>query len=168
MRAMRKYSIVVPLLLVFVMGCSPSRPDGEVLAKINNYYLYRDDFLDEVQALSDFQRAGKTREDLLNEIIQKKLLLQEAQREGLDKEAPFMKMIERFWEQCLLRAVIEKRMDEYLGPAPTVSRRERDMADKKFEEWSEAVRQKAHIHVNKEMLENIVLPGDDDEKGTAR
>lgn len=102
------------MIILFVLaGCSSPAQHRETLAKIQDYSISADEFLAEVKDVPGFYRAGKTKEELLEDIIQKKLLLLEAQREGLDRDAPFMKMVEHFWEQSLLRAIMEKKTGEF-------------------------------------------------------
>lgn len=101
-------------MVLFVLGgCSWPAQHGETLAKIQAHSISTDEFLAEVKDISEFYRVGKTKEELLEDLIQKKLLLLEAQREGLDRDAPFMETVERFWEQSLLMAIMEKKMGEF-------------------------------------------------------
>jgi len=118
------YKILLILIFALVSGCSPSASNKEVLVKIDNYSMSPEDFVGEIKAIPDFRRGSKTDEELLQDIIEEKLILLQAQREGLDKQAPFMKLIERFWEQSLLRAITEKKMKEFLE---TVSVTEEEM-----------------------------------------
>ena len=147
-------------ILIIVAGCSPSSPNKETLVKIDKYSMSSEDFVNELNAMSGFQRAGKTKEELLEEIIQKKLLLLEAQKEGLDKEPPFMKMIEHFWEQSLLRAIIENKMKEFVT-TPRITKDEREKVNKRFEEWMSSLRKKARVYVNKKALDKIAIPAEE-------
>ncbi|NQU74309.1 MAG: hypothetical protein HQ547_06360 [Candidatus Omnitrophica bacterium] len=108
------YKIFLIFIFALVSGCSSSSSDQEVLVKINNYSMSPEDFISEVKAIPDFRRGGKTDEELVQGVIEEKLILLQAQREGLDRQAPFMEMVERFWEQSLLRAITEKKMKEFL------------------------------------------------------
>jgi hypothetical protein len=111
-------------LLVFTLilsagGCGKNEArhkESPVLAKINNYELTTEDFRDEIRLTAhnkelpvDIQQA---KERLLDEIIMKKVLLQEAQRQNFDKDMEFTKEIERYWEQALLKLLMKKKMTE--------------------------------------------------------
>lgn len=148
-------------MLALFCGCSPAKQDKEILAKIDNYSISSEDFMNELNLLSDFERAGKTKEELLEEIIQKKLLLLEAQKEGLDKEASFMKKIEHFWEQSLLRVIIEKKMKEFSKDIKPTDEKAREKVNKRFGEWTDGLRKKAKIYINKEALDKIQMPSGD-------
>ena len=87
--------ILLALIVSFAMaGCccrseNKKIPERAVIARINNYDLTVSDFEDEVA------NPDKSKEEALDELITKKILLQEAQRESFDKDAKFMKEIER-------------------------------------------------------------------------
>jgi hypothetical protein len=107
-----RYSVVLIVLVAAVAcgGCGErgTTPKGaKVVARINSYELTTDDFRDEMRA-----DPQKPKEEFLDEIITKKILLQEAQRQNFDKDRAFMKEIERYWEQALLKLLIKKKMDE--------------------------------------------------------
>ncbi len=174
---MIKKVFIVVLALYFLTGCSkPPSDKKDVLARIDNYSVYTEDFVDEMSTISDFQRAGKTNEELLQEVIQKKLLLMEAEREGLDKKAPFMKMVERFWEQSLLRSLVEKKMNEFFtatyasddeikarvaqtGQKIEAARKViiREKVNKKFVEWMDGLKAKAKISIDKRALDKVSI-----------
>jgi len=143
------------LLLVFVMvmvsGCSRPDSGGEALLKVNDYTMSVEEYVREVNELSDFERAGKTDSELLEGIVEKKLMLQEAQRLGLDKEKPFMKMIERYWEQSLLRRIIERKMAEFSGDDRNQKVR-REETKKAFKEWIASLKGRAEIVIDKDLL----------------
>ena len=61
--------------------------------------------------ISGGEEAAK--EGLLDEMITKNVLIQEAQRENFDKDRVFMKEIEKYWEQALLKLLIKKKMVEF-------------------------------------------------------
>jgi len=104
---------------ILVCGCGKKADvNGKVVAKINDYKLTVDDFRDEANAaFANKYVTGdpeKAKESLLDEVILKKILLQEAQAQNFDKDRAFMKEIERYWEQALLKLLIKKKMMEFL------------------------------------------------------
>lgn len=111
---MKKYFIL--LLALFVLGCQGKPEDKIVLAKINNYEITLDEFGEEFNESSYAADAtAESKEDFLNNLINRKLILQDAQKKGLDKDKSFLKMIERFWEQSLLKLAIDKKTKEIAG-----------------------------------------------------
>ncbi|MDD5165858.1 MAG: peptidylprolyl isomerase [Candidatus Omnitrophica bacterium] len=97
------------LLLVFTAGCGNKPPrDNRVLAKINNYEMTVSDLQDEARM------AHKPKEELLREFISKKVLIQEALKLNFDKDKAFMKEIEKYWEQALLKLLFKVKSEELL------------------------------------------------------
>jgi hypothetical protein len=114
---MRRYLII--LLSFFIFGCL-SKPQGKtpVLAKVNNYEISKQEFEEEFNA-SSFGRANTldSKKEFLDSLINRKLIMQDAQRQGLDKNPNFLKAIERFWEQSLLKLALEQKSIEIAGSA---------------------------------------------------
>lgn len=112
---------ILSMLLVPACGKNDNLQSGDskVVAKINNYKLTIADFKSEAQDklpanLSDIE-FEKAKEDLLDEIITKKVLIQEAQKENFDKDRSFVKEIERYWEQALLKLLFRKKEQELMN-----------------------------------------------------
>ena len=116
---MRKTFAIAAMMAVSVFifcGCGNSArtPDDKTLiARINNYEMTVSDFKDEASLTLASKRiysnADKAKEELLDEMITKQVLLQEAQRQNFDKDRAFMKEIERYWEQALLKLLFNKK-----------------------------------------------------------
>ena len=151
------------LLIIFVMitvtmsisGCgrSPSQEDMRVVARINNYELTVADFKEE--SLSD---PLKPKEELLQEIIMKKILIQEAQKQNFDKERAFMREIEKYWEQALLKSLIKKKTaDLSRDIAPGGEEGEKESVREALREWVGDLRRKASVKINTEVLEEIKM-----------
>lgn len=152
------YLIFIVFLIVALDGCTRGKSNKEVLVTIDNYALYKEDFLSEARLYPPAYRENLTKEQILDDLIQKKLLLLEAQRQGLDKEPTFMKMVERFWEQSLLRSLLEKKSKEILSSMQKVPEEERSQkAGQIMQQWINNLRNNAKIQINKGALEKIEL-----------
>ena len=109
------------LFILFLTGCSAGNnsPDKKVLAQINKYKMTIEDLKYEFKnAPYDERELLKTengKKKYLDGIIEKEVLLQEAQRQGIDREKDFMKSIESYWEQALLRILLERKSKEISG-----------------------------------------------------
>jgi len=108
--------LVLILMVSFIaVGCCQlnKQKKNKVLVRINNYEItvdeFNKDFNDSAYARRDDTQSKK---DFLNFLIDKKLMLQEAQGLGLDKEKSFLDMVESFWEQSLLKLIIERKSKE--------------------------------------------------------
>lgn len=53
----------------------------------------------------------KTREDVIDSIVTRELLIQEAQREGIDKEEAFRQSIQNFYEQSLIKLLLDRKFN---------------------------------------------------------
>ena len=93
-------------------SCSERKETGESAVRINAYALTADEFgeLFSEQGLAD--DTPENRANFLNNLITQKLLLEEGQRLGLDTEKAFLRSIERFWEQSLLKSVVDRKVRE--------------------------------------------------------
>ena len=114
-----KFILMIMLLGIFINGCesrkSPS-DEGKIVAKINNYEMTVGDFKDEIGQASSIKYMGikpeAAKEELLEQLITKNILVQEAQRENFDKDRAFMDEIQGYWEQALLKLLLKKKIKE--------------------------------------------------------
>jgi len=102
-----------PLIKDFLIK---TKPKGDVIAKINNYFLTTEDFTNELKGVSlpkqYRQQPSLWKTEFLEGVIRKQLMLQEAQRLALDKKKDFMDTIQRYWEQALLKSLIDTKSRE--------------------------------------------------------
>lgn len=112
---MKKY-LFFCWVLIFLISCNQPAQDKKILAKINNYGISVDEFEEEFKA-SVYSRNDtlNSQMEFLSQLINRKLILQDAQRKNFDKGKQFLKMIERFWEQSLLKLALEKKSQEIAG-----------------------------------------------------
>ncbi len=176
--------IVFSLLVVcFIFtGCSSGNGgDNRVVAQVNDYKMSVEDLRYELEntpyddeVLLETQEG---RQKYLDRLLEKEILLQEAQRQGLDRQKDFMKSIENHWEQALLKLLLERKSKEISGlvhvyeeeireyydasgetlPFSRIKRDiERDVRRKKetdaMNAWIEELRSKSSISINKEIL----------------
>ena len=90
--------IVSLALVVILSGCNKA-PDKTVLAKVNREAITAEDFKKQFEDLSpQLQQAlandTKMRKDYLDDLIAIELVIQEAKRQGLDKDTEFKKNLE--------------------------------------------------------------------------
>jgi len=104
--------------LIFQAGCAKKPLCEKVVAEVNGYSMTVDDFNYESK---EIMRTGKllgdipsTKEDILEALITKEVLLQEAHEKGMDRQKDFMKTIELYWEQTLLKNLLTEKSKEIL------------------------------------------------------
>ena len=134
---------------LFYCGCKNIEPQGEILATINGYVLTVDQFKQEIAHSPYATSSVVNKKDLVDLIIYRELLIQEAQRQGLDRNDDFMRSIERYWKQTLVKEVL-KSENQRLGKS-TNDQTARDA----LEGWIEDLRKDADICVKEEVLKTI-------------
>lgn len=101
-----------------ILGCGrQDKHRGAVVATINKEPLYTNDLKKDLalQVKSDplFKITPQTMESLLDRLIDKTLLIQEAKRQRLDQTDRFVSTIKTFWEQTLIRDLMIEKDKEY-------------------------------------------------------
>jgi peptidyl-prolyl cis-trans isomerase C len=111
---MKKFSTIPALLIlalaITIAGCNKGQ-DGAVLAKVNRGTITVSDFKKQIEELApQMQQAvvadPKARKDFLDDLIGIELVIQEAKRQGLDKDADYKKRQEQ------LKKELERRVQE--------------------------------------------------------
>src|SRR5512137_3119383 len=103
-------AVAAMAVIVALTGCSKGS-DSAVLAKVNNGKITAADFkkqLDDLQPqmLQAVATDAKARKEFLEDLIGIELVLQEAKRQGLDKDAEFKK------KQDTLKREMEQRIQD--------------------------------------------------------
>ncbi len=136
-------------LLIFAQGCASNTNNEEIVAQVNDYQLTVSDFKGEISDDVYVKAVSKTPEErkqiILDNIVTRKILLQKAQEEGLDKNKAFMREIERYWEQALIKMLLDKKQKE-IARETIVTQQEID---------------KECIKARKEKLVEIIILGKD-------
>ncbi len=131
-----KKNLIVLIFALFIFGCA-SKPQAkkEVLAKVNNYEIAKEEF-DEEFKNSPYGRVNtlESKREFLQNLINRKLILQEAEAKGLNKEESFLKMIERFWEQSFLKLALDKKTKEIAGASFVSDKVIKDTYEKMFKD----------------------------------
>jgi len=143
-----KNLIVLLASIIFLSGCSGHDKAQATALKINNYEISQAEFEQEFKD-SSFSALDtpQSRKDFLANLVDRILILQDAQREGLDKDPKFLKIVEKFWAQSLLRLAIEKKSKEFRDVS-SASGKESSLMD----EWLNQLRMKADIKINNDLI----------------
>lgn len=132
-----KSSAIILFLSLCILGCSGHAQDKKqrTLAKVNNYQIGQYEFEADFKA-SSYGRTDtlESRKEFLKAIIDRKLILQDAEAKGLDKDAAFLKMIEKFWEQSLLKLALDRKSKEVAGSGMVSDKTIKDTYDKLYKE----------------------------------
>ena len=113
-----KSILFVPLIAALLISCSGRKEDkGEEVASVNGAPIYMQEFMKEVRLSSRREPNEKLTEERLEEIlhtmVDRKLLIDEAVKAGLSQDEHFLESIKSFWEQTLIRELIDKKNREW-------------------------------------------------------
>jgi len=167
-------------------GCGRRKASEKVVATINNYKMTVEDFNYESKEIFHMGRLvghmPDTKEEILDALIVKEVLLQEAEKKDLDKDKEFLRSIEMYWEQTLIKNLMKKKfvdiqnkvtvyeeevidyyhnmMKDEQRPLEGVRRNiKREIKSKKerdlLDEWIEDLRSKSRIRVDKKVLNEL-------------
>jgi hypothetical protein len=111
---MRRLVWGVLLIAFAAVGCAKQQPPEEVIAKVNDYEISVSEFEEGFASSAYASREDKlqARREYLGSLIDRKLILQDAQKKNIDKDKDFLKSIERFWEQSLLTVALGLKTQE--------------------------------------------------------
>ncbi|MFC1708736.1 hypothetical protein ACFL2J_01565 [Candidatus Omnitrophota bacterium] len=143
------YSILITSISLLYFGCQPKTGPGKVVAKINNYKMTQEDLEDKMVHSPYSSEMAKDLGEFLDIAIREQVLIQEAQKQGLDREKTFMKTIERYWMQTLVKELLDKHSRKiYKG----VSENKQEAA---MDAWVEELYKKADIKIYNKVLDEM-------------
>lgn len=186
----RLYVVIAAGVAALSCSCFNQPADSsKPVAKVNEYVITSDDFRQTLARSAYFHDivglSLADKKNLLDDQIRKELLIQEAIKQGIDKDPEFREVIERYWEQTLIASLmkrqcsslesgiivtddeIEKRFKEMVqsGGEPSqltgeLSRKlEQEIRDEKqakaLEDWTEYLSKEAKITVYEESLNSL-------------
>ena len=188
---MKNFLIVTLIAFILIAaGCAREEESKEVIAQINDYYMSVEDFKQDLRALTLYRpQSMKTMENkmqILNDLIEKEILLQVAQTLNLDKDKKFIKAIENYWKRSLLVLLIQKKAKEisdsvYIYDDEVIAYYEqlksrnpeikllpdikqeikrslrREKETAMMQEWLDDLKEKSYIKINEEVLKNMEL-----------
>lgn len=114
---MRKAGVFV-LAVFLIFGCAKKNEEkrGQYIIKINDVAMTKEEITSEIDALPPFAQKmfegeeGMTK--LVDELIKKELLYQEAKKRGLDKDPAYKKKFEDSQKLILISTLLEKEVEE--------------------------------------------------------
>ncbi|HLA28054.1 MAG TPA: hypothetical protein VJZ49_09190 [Syntrophales bacterium] len=108
---------IVPFALLAVMACSSSKVETEkAVANVNGAIITAVELQQEVTNYGkNYAVTRHTVDDRLGTMIEQKLLIQEAVKMGLNEDKKFAETIKTFWEQTIIRNLIEAKTSELSG-----------------------------------------------------
>jgi len=108
---------LVPLAVLALLACSCGKAENEkAVAKVNGAPITAVELRREVAGYGKNNPVTRhTVDDKLHLMIEQKLLIQEAVKMGLTEDKKFAETIKTFWEQTIIRNLIEAKTGELSG-----------------------------------------------------
>ena len=115
------------ILVLFSCSDNNSRVKEDIILTINDFNMSKSEFQTKVKADMEyndsFKKNDSVKQEMLDGLIRKELLIQEAKKMGLDKNSQFISAIERYWEATLIKLLMEQKNNE-IQKTTTVSQEE--------------------------------------------
>lgn len=113
-----RYIYVVAGLIFIIVGISgmtflkpgPSLPGGAV--RVNEHIIPADEFKKAYEEKASSCPVPPDKRQFLDDLVTKEILIQEAKRLNLDREEPFRRSIQNYYEQTLLKNLTQKKMSD--------------------------------------------------------
>lgn len=109
---MYKY-VALSMLFFFILfsaGCTPQEKPAITIGTIK---ITADEFETAFsKSIYAHNPTEEAKQGFLTTYINRKLILKEAEREGLDKDKEFLTSVQLFWEQSLLKLVLNAKIKE--------------------------------------------------------
>ena len=150
---MKKKNFILSSIIVGIaclcFGCGQKPKEEKVVARVNDYVMTVKDLEEEIRNAPYVAEEVRDLEKVLDLAVRKQVLIQEAQRQGLDRKKSFMETIERYWEQALIKELLQKetgRIYENVG---------KEKQNKALDDWLEELYKKADIEIYENVLTEV-------------
>ncbi|MEK6532139.1 MAG: SurA N-terminal domain-containing protein [Deltaproteobacteria bacterium] len=118
---MKKDLLIRTLVLIAVglslFSCSGKSREGKEIAKVNDAAILLSEFQKEVAIAAERNPAIAVTEgnlrNILDTMIERRLMIEEAQKKGLSEDKRFLDTIKTYWEQTLIRELIDAKTREW-------------------------------------------------------
>jgi hypothetical protein len=119
--------IAVLFLVLCAAGCEPREEKKPVVIKIGGIQVTADEF-NEAYERSMFVpgESNLTKKEFLDTFVKRRLLLREAEKLNLHTDERFLKSVEYFWQQSLLKLVIDRQLKEISAKTDVTEKDVRD------------------------------------------
>lgn len=176
---------ILIILLVLTAGCSNNvAAQRDSVAKVNSCQITREEF-EGAYKQERMKNPENTASKIvfLQELIDRKLIILDAGKKSIDKDEKFLKMVERYWEEALVKHALEKKLKDITNSmhiseddiqkyynkmlkegktdkpynevyAEMKKGTERFKEQEMIDEWISELRKKADISINYNLIDN--------------
>lgn len=109
----RAVIVILFISLLFSYGCAQPKDSTTGAISIGDTQISADEFELAFRSSSfGVSNTQAARKDFLDNFITRKLIVMEARQAGLDKDPVFMKNVEFFWQQSLIKMMVDRKIKE--------------------------------------------------------
>lgn len=121
-------TLTLTLCLAALCGCAPkqggetgksAKSAGQVLAEVNGAIITTDEFKREIEALPPYLKpmteSAEGKKEMLDTMVVRELILQQALKDGLDKSNAVADKLEDLKKRVLVEAFIKKKVEEQVA-----------------------------------------------------
>lgn len=118
---MKNRALLILYIALLLISCqAKDKTEKEkILVKVNDVTITLSDFnrylYDESQHNKSFRVSEESMRNYLDMLIERELLIQEAVKRGLSKEEEFVRTVEKFWKQTLIRNLIKAQSQKIVN-----------------------------------------------------
>ena len=111
-----RYIYVVAGLIIVLAGISgitllrPAPPLSREAVRVNDHTITVDEFQKAYEEKAATCVVPPEKKQFLDDLVTRDILIQEAKRLGLDREEPFRRSIQNYYEQTLLKNLAQRRL----------------------------------------------------------
>ncbi|GEM_PF-1357483 len=106
---------IIPIFIsiCLICGCDTANKGEPAAIKIDNINITAAEY-DEAFKDSPYASSGspEARKEFLNNYVVRMLMLREAERTGVDKNPEFLKNVQLFWQQSLVKMMLDRKIKE--------------------------------------------------------
>jgi peptidyl-prolyl cis-trans isomerase C len=155
--------IVAAASSALIAGCGKGKKEeavsGDVLARVNNKVITMDDFRKEEEKLPPYIKASlETKEgkkQFLDNLVTRELIIQKAEKSGLDKDASVTSKLEEIKKTLMMEALLKKEIE---GKAAFTEKEAEEYYNSHKDEFKEGEKVKiSHIMVKTEKEASDIL-----------
>jgi len=112
MRKLMTLVVVVLVLIPVYFSVKKYLFAKSYVLRINDFTMSREELEEYFKNRIAQEDTPESRKKVLDALISKKLILQEAEKEGLHKSKQFLSALQEFYEQLLFKMIIDKKSKE--------------------------------------------------------
>jgi SurA-like N-terminal domain len=132
------YNLIIILLVTAAFGlwiaAKPKNGDQDGVMTINSRVISQTEFTEREQNATYY---GRSRQQYLDDLVSRELLIQEARHQGIDQEESFRHDIQEHYEQALIKQLIDRRRREL----------KLEVSDAELVDWQRAMGQQIKLRL---------------------